>query len=46
MSLPALDRVARCSRFGRRLLAAQPQLAEAVAGLLDQPFTPRRCRPT
>ena len=39
MSLPALDRVARCSRFGRRLLAAQPQLAEAVAGLLDQPFS-------
>ena len=39
MSLPSLDRVARCSRFGRRLLAAQPQLAEAVAGQLDQPFT-------
>jgi glutamate-ammonia-ligase adenylyltransferase len=39
MSLPALDRVARCSRFGRRLLEGQPQLAEAVAGLLDQPFT-------
>jgi glutamate-ammonia-ligase adenylyltransferase len=39
MSLPALDRVARCSRFGRRLLAAQPQLPEAVVGLLDQPFS-------
>ncbi|MBW8330344.1 MAG: bifunctional [glutamate--ammonia ligase]-adenylyl-L-tyrosine phosphorylase/[glutamate--ammonia-ligase] adenylyltransferase [Thiobacillus sp.] len=39
MSHPALDRVARCSRFGRRLLAAQPQLAEAMAGQLDQPFS-------
>jgi glutamate-ammonia-ligase adenylyltransferase len=39
MSNPALDRVARCSRYGQRLLAAQPQLAEAVAGLLDRAFT-------
>ena len=35
---PALDLVSRCSRFGRRLLAAQPQLAEAVAGGLDRAF--------
>lgn len=39
MSHPALDRVARCSRFGRRLLAAQPQLAEAMAAQIDQPFS-------
>ncbi|KVW97136.1 bifunctional [glutamate--ammonia ligase]-adenylyl-L-tyrosine phosphorylase/[glutamate--ammonia-ligase] adenylyltransferase [Thiobacillus denitrificans] len=39
MSHPALDRVVRCSRYGRRLLAAQPQLAEAVAGQLDHAFT-------
>jgi len=39
MSNPALDRVVRCSRYGRRLLAAQPHLAEAVAGQLDQAFT-------
>jgi len=39
MSHPALDRVARCSRYGRRLLTAQPQLAEAVAAQLDRPFT-------
>ena len=38
MSHPALERIARCSRYGRRLLAAQPQRAEAVAGQLDQPF--------
>jgi glutamate-ammonia-ligase adenylyltransferase len=38
MSIPAFDRVARCSRFGRRLLAAQPQLAETLAGQLGQPF--------
>jgi glutamate-ammonia-ligase adenylyltransferase len=37
MSHPALERIARCSRFGRRLLAAQPQLAEAVQ--LDHPFS-------
>ncbi|MDP2110358.1 MAG: bifunctional [glutamate--ammonia ligase]-adenylyl-L-tyrosine phosphorylase/[glutamate--ammonia-ligase] adenylyltransferase [Thiobacillus sp.] len=39
MSNPALDRVVRCSRYGRRLLAAQPLLAEAVTGQLDQAFT-------
>ncbi|MDZ7584738.1 MAG: bifunctional [glutamate--ammonia ligase]-adenylyl-L-tyrosine phosphorylase/[glutamate--ammonia-ligase] adenylyltransferase [Thiobacillus sp.] len=39
MSNPALDRVVRCSRYGRRLLAAQPHLAEAVAGQLDQAFS-------
>jgi len=38
MSIPALDRVARCSRYGRRLLAAQPQLAETLAGQLDRAF--------
>lgn len=38
MSIPAFDRVARCSRYGRRLLEAQPQLAEAAAERLDQPF--------
>ncbi|MBW8457076.1 MAG: bifunctional [glutamate--ammonia ligase]-adenylyl-L-tyrosine phosphorylase/[glutamate--ammonia-ligase] adenylyltransferase [Thiobacillus sp.] len=38
MSHSALDRVVRCSRYGRRLLAAHPQLAEAVAGQLDQAF--------
>ena len=37
MSHPALERVARCSRYGRRLLAAQPQLAETLATALDQP---------
>jgi glutamate-ammonia-ligase adenylyltransferase len=35
---PALDRVARCSRFGHRLLMAQPQLAEFAAARLDRPF--------
>lgn len=39
MSHPSVERIARCSRFGRHLLAAQPQLAEAVAGQLDGPFT-------
>ncbi|PKO62599.1 MAG: bifunctional glutamine synthetase adenylyltransferase/deadenyltransferase, partial [Betaproteobacteria bacterium HGW-Betaproteobacteria-17] len=39
MSNPALDRVVRCSRYGRRLLAAQPQLAETVAGPFDRGFT-------
>ncbi|WP_018077822.1 bifunctional [glutamate--ammonia ligase]-adenylyl-L-tyrosine phosphorylase/[glutamate--ammonia-ligase] adenylyltransferase [Thiobacillus denitrificans] len=39
MSTPALDRVARCSRYGRRLQAAQPQLADAAAGQLGHPFT-------
>ncbi|HUX32150.1 MAG TPA: bifunctional [glutamate--ammonia ligase]-adenylyl-L-tyrosine phosphorylase/[glutamate--ammonia-ligase] adenylyltransferase [Thiobacillus sp.] len=38
MSHSALDRVVRCSRYGRHLLAAHPQLAEAVAGQLDQAF--------
>jgi [glutamine synthetase] adenylyltransferase / [glutamine synthetase]-adenylyl-L-tyrosine phosphorylase len=36
---PALERVSRCSRYGQRLLAAQPQLAEAVTGLLDRAYT-------
>jgi glutamate-ammonia-ligase adenylyltransferase len=39
MPHPAVDRLVRCSRFGRRLLAAQPQLAEDVVGALDQAFT-------
>jgi glutamate-ammonia-ligase adenylyltransferase len=39
MPHPALERVSRCSRYGQRLLTAQPQLAEAVAAQLDQPFT-------
>lgn len=39
MTAPAFDRLARCSRFGRRLLAAQPQLADALAPRLDRPFT-------
>ena len=39
MNHPALDRIARCSRYGRRLLAAQPQLAEAVTDRLDQAFS-------
>ncbi len=38
MSNPAFDRVARCSRYGRRLLAARPQLAEDLAGRLDRPL--------
>ncbi len=38
MSNPALEGVVRCSRFGRRLLAAQPGLAEALTPVLDQPF--------
>ncbi|MGE5319863.1 MAG: bifunctional [glutamate--ammonia ligase]-adenylyl-L-tyrosine phosphorylase/[glutamate--ammonia-ligase] adenylyltransferase [Hyphomicrobiaceae bacterium] len=36
MPHPALERVARCSRYGRRLLTAQPQLAESVLGQLDR----------
>src|SRR3569832_1279116 len=36
MSHPALERVARCSRYGRRLLTAHPNLAETVAGQLGQ----------
>jgi glutamate-ammonia-ligase adenylyltransferase len=39
MSIPPLDRVSRCSRYGRRLLEAQPHLAEALAGQLDRPFS-------
>jgi glutamate-ammonia-ligase adenylyltransferase len=35
----AVDRLVRCSRFGRRLLAAQPQLAEDMVEALDQAFT-------
>ena len=38
MTSPAFDLVARCSRYGQRLLAAQPQLAAAVAGQLAKPF--------
>ncbi len=38
MPHPELERVARCSRYGRRLLAAQPHLAETVAGQLGQAF--------
>jgi len=40
MTHPALERVARCSRYGQRLLAAQPQLAEAVTEQLDHAVTP------
>ncbi|MDO9009729.1 MAG: bifunctional glutamine synthetase adenylyltransferase/deadenyltransferase, partial [Thiobacillus sp.] len=36
MSHSVLDRVARCSRFGRRLLEAQPQLADAVVAWIEQ----------
>ena len=39
MTHPALDRVSRCSRYGHRLLAAQPQLADIAAGQLERPFT-------
>ena len=38
MTHPAFDRIARCSRYGRRLLTAQPQLAGIAAGQLDQAF--------
>ncbi|WP_026240847.1 bifunctional [glutamate--ammonia ligase]-adenylyl-L-tyrosine phosphorylase/[glutamate--ammonia-ligase] adenylyltransferase [Thiobacillus thioparus] len=38
MSHPALERVARCSRYGRRLMTAQPNLAETAAGQLGQAF--------
>jgi len=38
MSHPEFERVARCSRHGRRLLAAQPQLAEDAAAQIDRPF--------
>ena len=36
-SAPAL--LSRCSRFGRRLLAAQPALAEEITTRLDEPCT-------
>ncbi len=39
MTHPALERVSRCSRYGRRLLSAQPQRAEAAAGQLGQAFS-------
>jgi glutamate-ammonia-ligase adenylyltransferase len=39
MSNPALDRVVRCSRYGRHLLEAQPRLAEAVVGQLGKAFS-------
>jgi glutamate-ammonia-ligase adenylyltransferase len=39
MSHPALDRVARCSRYGRRLLAAHAQWADALSGQLDRALT-------
>ena len=39
MTHPALSRVARCSRFGRRLLATQPSLAASVETALDAPVT-------
>ncbi|WP_324780354.1 bifunctional [glutamate--ammonia ligase]-adenylyl-L-tyrosine phosphorylase/[glutamate--ammonia-ligase] adenylyltransferase [Thiobacillus sedimenti] len=38
MSNPAFERLDRCSRYGRRLLAAQPQLAGMLADRLDRPF--------
>ncbi|MDA8127465.1 MAG: bifunctional [glutamate--ammonia ligase]-adenylyl-L-tyrosine phosphorylase/[glutamate--ammonia-ligase] adenylyltransferase [Betaproteobacteria bacterium] len=38
MSPPALARLARCSRYGRRLLSAQPQLAETLANAFERPF--------
>ena len=39
MTHSALERLTRCSRYGQRLLAAQPQLAEAVAEQLDRVVT-------
>ncbi|MHB1052498.1 MAG: bifunctional [glutamate--ammonia ligase]-adenylyl-L-tyrosine phosphorylase/[glutamate--ammonia-ligase] adenylyltransferase [Thiobacillus sp.] len=39
MTHPLFAHVARCSRFGRRLLAAQPQLAETLQGKLDHACT-------
>ena len=38
MSNPAFDRVARCSRYGRRLLEARPELGADLAPLVDRPF--------
>ena len=39
MSHPDLDRVARCSRYGRRLLAAHAQWADALTGQFDRAVT-------
>ncbi|MBT9567158.1 MAG: bifunctional [glutamate--ammonia ligase]-adenylyl-L-tyrosine phosphorylase/[glutamate--ammonia-ligase] adenylyltransferase [Thiobacillus sp.] len=39
MTHPSLARVARCSRFGQRLIAAQPQLAEAAEAALGKPYS-------
>jgi len=39
MTHPALEHVARCSRFGQRLLAAQPQLAAALENTLDHAYS-------
>ncbi|MDO9635460.1 MAG: bifunctional [glutamate--ammonia ligase]-adenylyl-L-tyrosine phosphorylase/[glutamate--ammonia-ligase] adenylyltransferase, partial [Thiobacillus sp.] len=39
MSHPALDRVARCSRYGRRLLAAHAQWADALKEAFDRAVT-------
>jgi len=39
MSHAAFERLARCSRFGRRLLAAHPALTDKLADQLDAPFS-------
>ncbi len=39
MSHPALDHVARCSRYGRRLLAAHADWADALVGQFDHAIT-------
>ena len=39
MTHPALERIARCSRYGSRLLVAQPQLADAVAEQFDHAWS-------
>ena len=39
MTENALERLRSCSRFGARLLAAQPQLAEEIHAHLDEAFT-------
>ncbi len=39
MTQSEFNHLARCSRFGHRLLAAQPQLVEAAAGQLGQACT-------
>ena len=38
MTEPALQRLQACSRFGRRLLDSQPQLAEEIHAHLDEAF--------